>query len=64
MEALDRCGWPIKERNITLLEDEIKQARSYIQQADNLQDMSINPVKYDDSSSTGSAHDSEVSMRL
>ena len=60
MDALDRCGWPVEERNIILLENEIKQARSYIQQAENLQDMSKNGEK-DGGSDTGSARDSEVS---
>ena len=32
MGALEQAGWPIKERDIVLLENEIKQGESYIQQ--------------------------------
>ena len=58
MDALDRCGWPIEERNIILLENEINQARLYQKQADDLMDMSTGK---DTDSSLGSARDSEVS---
>lgn len=35
-EALDRCGYPVSERDIQLLENEIKQATVYIKQARDL----------------------------
>ena len=36
-EALTRCGWPVSEKDIQLLEREIKQAETYIRQAQDLQ---------------------------
>ena len=32
MEALERAGWPVKERDVVLLENEIKLGISYIKQ--------------------------------
>ena len=32
MEALERAGWPVKERDVVLLENEIKMGISYIKQ--------------------------------
>ena len=32
MELLERAGWPVKERDIVLLENEIKMGISYIKQ--------------------------------
>ena len=32
METLERVGWPVKERDIVLLENEIKMGISYIKQ--------------------------------
>ena len=32
MAALERAGWPVKERDIVLLENEIKMGVSYIKQ--------------------------------
>ena len=37
MQALDRCGWPCTEKDLILLENEIRQADMYIQQAKDLQ---------------------------
>ena len=31
--ALDRSGWPVKESDIMVLEDEIAQARKYLEQS-------------------------------
>ena len=38
MEALERAGWPVKERDIVLLENEIKMGISYIKQVNALLD--------------------------
>ena len=35
-EALDRCGWPLPETDVVLLENEIHQAEIYIRQATEL----------------------------
>ena len=42
MEALERAGWPVKERDIVLLENEIKLGVSYIKQVSSL----LNSVKF------------------
>ena len=35
-EALDRCGWPLPETDVVLLENEIHQGEIYIRQATQL----------------------------
>ena len=42
MQALDQCGWPVSERDIQLLEKEIKQAEIYLQQSQELRNASVN----------------------
>ena len=62
MQALDRSGWPIREQDIMLLENEIKQGEIYIQQAKDLQEAGKNRgkslqsdlEKYDDAASVAS----------
>ena len=33
MKSLDNCGWPITQNDVYLMEEEIKQAQSYLQQS-------------------------------
>jgi hypothetical protein len=69
MQALDRCGWPLSERDITLLESEIRQAEVYLQQADDLKaaakdrgkSLESDLEKYDDAASVASEKQNEVS---
>lgn len=69
MQALDRCGWPIREQDIILLENEIKQGEVYIQQAKDLQaagkdrgkSLEVDLEKYDDAASIASEKQYEVS---
>ena len=36
MKSLDNCGWPITQNDVYLMEEEIKQAQSYLQQSANI----------------------------
>ncbi|XP_074651656.1 von Willebrand factor A domain-containing protein 3B-like [Tubulanus polymorphus] len=38
INALEKCGWPISELDITLLEDEIEQAEKYLAQSQKLRE--------------------------
>lgn len=49
MKALDEAGWPIKEDDITLLEDEIARGEKFIQQAKDLRKASSSNNDDDDS---------------
>ena len=53
-KALDEAGWPVQERDVVLLESEIRQAQIYIKQAQDLLDTSTAP-KDDDARSVSSA---------
>lgn len=33
MSSLDNCGWPISQNDVYLMEEEIKQAQSFLQQS-------------------------------
>ena len=69
MQALDRCGWPLRERDITLLEEELELGNKYLQQSRDLQKVGKNAnTKSDDedayedaASAISSARDYEVS---
>ncbi|MBN3299629.1 VWA3B protein, partial [Amia calva] len=37
LQALDRLGWPVAQEDVSLLEDEIDNAQSFLQQAEDLQ---------------------------
>ena len=41
LQALERSDWPISQKDIVLLENEIKQGESYIQQAKELEEGAV-----------------------
>lgn len=45
LEALENCSWPIKEKDVILLEGEIKQGEHYIEQAQKLTDEASNSAR-------------------
>lgn len=66
MKALDRMGWPIRERDVVLLENEIRQGESYIKQAADLIKQTRGKEEDDEDdkisvASSGESTDAEVS---
>ena len=41
LQALERCAWPVSQRDVILLETEAKQGEAYIQQARELEDAAM-----------------------
>ena len=41
LQALERSDWPISQRDVVLLENEMKQGEVYIQQAQELEDAAL-----------------------
>ena len=55
LEALERCSWPVEERDVILLENEIKHGNHYVDQARKL--LSETSLSRRDDSSDGHASD-------
>jgi len=35
-QSLDNCGWPVSQVDVNLMEEEIQQAETYLEQSENI----------------------------
>ena len=58
LQALDRCDWPAKEADVILLENEIRQGQTYVQQAKDLRDAAEGKSRLPGSARSDGSHGS------